>query len=222
MPLLWREMARLCNQLGFGAVSYNLLRTGSAQPAAVPLHHGFLPVEIETYLALDFQRLNIVPRIALALGRPVRWSETWQTFELTPDEREFVLALRAVNFPDGITLPCFGPHGRNATVALGHVSEGVDLGDANLVRLQYIAQAVHLRICDLFATDIAIGRHLSSREKEILDWVARGKSNGVIADILAISSSTVDTYMRRIYDKLDVSDRTSAAVKGLGLGLIAA
>jgi hypothetical protein len=28
--------------------------------------------------------------------------------------------------------------------------------------------------------------------------------------------------MRRIYEKLDVSDRTSAAVKGVGLGLIAA
>jgi DNA-binding NarL/FixJ family response regulator len=44
----------------------------------------------------------------------------------------------------------------------------------------------------------------------------------VIAEILAISPGTVDTYMRRIYDKLEVSDRTSAAVKGVGMGLIAA
>ena len=63
---------------------------------------------------------------------------------------------------------------------------------------------------------------LSGREMEILDWVARGKSNSVIAEILNLSAGTVDTYLRRIYDKLDVSDRTSAAVRGVGMGLIAA
>jgi DNA-binding CsgD family transcriptional regulator len=88
--------------------------------------------------------------------------------------------------------------------------------------MQFAAQAAHLRICALFADEVALDRQLSSREKEILDWVARGKSNTVIADILEISPGTVDTYMRRIYEKLDVSDRTSAAVKGVGLGLIAA
>ena len=40
--------------------------------------------------------------------------------------------------------------------------------------------------------------------------------------ILSLSGATVDTYLRRIYEKLDVSDRTSAAVVGVGMGLIAA
>ena len=74
----------------------------------------------------------------------------------------------------------------------------------------------------MFSDELTADRQLSSREKEILDWVARGKSNSVIAEILEISPGTVDTYMRRIYVKLDVSDRTSAAVKGVGMGLIAA
>lgn len=87
--------------------------------------------------------------------------------------------------------------------------------------LHFAAQAAHLRVCRMFADEEKLERQLSAREKEILQWVARGKSNSVIATILEISAATVDTYMRRIYEKLDVSDRTSAAVKGIGLGLVA-
>ncbi|MEO0412476.1 MAG: helix-turn-helix transcriptional regulator [Pseudomonadota bacterium] len=54
----------------------------------------------------------------------------------------------------------------------------------------------------------------------VLQWVARGKSNLDISDILSVSSNTVDTYLRRIYAKLGVNDRVTAAVKGVGSGLI--
>jgi len=47
-----------------------------------------------------------------------------------------------------------------------------------------------------------------------------GKSNTVIADIVGISPHAVNSYMRRIYLKLDVSDRVSAAFRALALGLI--
>ncbi len=48
-------------------------------------------------------------------------------------------------------------------------------------------------------------------------WVTRGKSNSVIGSILGISASTVDTYMRRIFRKLDVTDRTSAAMRAIAI-----
>lgn len=61
---------------------------------------------------------------------------------------------------------------------------------------------------------------LTPRERDILAWVARGKSNSVIGDVLGISPHTVDTHLRRIYAKLGVSDRISAALAGVGIGLI--
>ncbi|MEM9263540.1 MAG: helix-turn-helix transcriptional regulator, partial [Pseudomonadota bacterium] len=61
---------------------------------------------------------------------------------------------------------------------------------------------------------------LSERESQILRWVARGKSNASVSQILGISPNTVDTYMRRIYDKLDVADRVTASLRGVALGLI--
>jgi len=61
---------------------------------------------------------------------------------------------------------------------------------------------------------------LSGRESEIMGWIARGKRNVEIAQILDISPHTVDTHLRRAYRKLDVYDRTSAAVRAIDLGLI--
>ncbi len=61
---------------------------------------------------------------------------------------------------------------------------------------------------------------LSRRENEVLGWVAKGKSNATIGEILGISGHTVDAHLRRIFLKLDVGDRISATVRGLGVGLI--
>ncbi|WP_217272256.1 response regulator transcription factor [Sphingopyxis sp. BSNA05] len=61
---------------------------------------------------------------------------------------------------------------------------------------------------------------LSNREHEVLLWIARGKSNSDIATILDISGSSVDTYVRRVFDKLNVNHRIAAILKGLHLGLV--
>ncbi|MFD0980744.1 helix-turn-helix transcriptional regulator [Tropicimonas aquimaris] len=61
---------------------------------------------------------------------------------------------------------------------------------------------------------------LSPREQEILGWIASGKSNAVIAEILGISPHTVDTHNRRIFRKLGAGDRTTAAIKALDGGLL--
>lgn len=61
---------------------------------------------------------------------------------------------------------------------------------------------------------------LSPREREVLVWVAKGKSNSVIADILGVSESTVDTFLRRLYSKLNATNRITAVVKAIRLGII--
>ena len=48
--------------------------------------------------------------------------------------------------------------------------------------------------------------HLSSREREVLQLVAEGKSSAEIADILSLSLKTVETYRSRLMHKLDISD----------------
>ena len=56
---------------------------------------------------------------------------------------------------------------------------------------------------------------LSPREKEVLDCLAQGFLYKEIAEKLGISYETVHTYIRRIYEKLQVRTRTEAVAKFL-------
>jgi DNA-binding CsgD family transcriptional regulator len=57
---------------------------------------------------------------------------------------------------------------------------------------------------------------LTAREREILGWVARGKTNPEIARVLWISPGTVRKHLENVYDKLGVHTRTAAAARFLG------
>ena len=61
---------------------------------------------------------------------------------------------------------------------------------------------------------------LSEREKEILQLMVSGLIKKEIADRLTLSIHTVDTYLRRIYEKLEVNTRTAAVAKALKEGLV--
>ncbi len=57
--------------------------------------------------------------------------------------------------------------------------------------------------------------NLSEREQQVLDLLSQGLMYKEIADKLAISYETVHTYIRRIYEKLQVRTRTEAVAKFL-------
>ncbi len=57
---------------------------------------------------------------------------------------------------------------------------------------------------------------LSVREKEILDWLAKGLLYKEIADKLSISTGTVRQHIHNIYEKLHVQNRTEALNKVFG------
>ena len=61
---------------------------------------------------------------------------------------------------------------------------------------------------------------LSERELEILRLVARGDSNRAIAAALVITEGTVKNHVTSILSKLQVQDRTQAALKARDLGLL--
>ncbi|MPW19687.1 LuxR family transcriptional regulator [Paraburkholderia sp. CNPSo 3157] len=63
---------------------------------------------------------------------------------------------------------------------------------------------------------------LSTRERSIVELIARGQSNKEIARTLGIAPETVKTHVKNIFVKLDVDKRAQAVARAQALGLVAA
>ncbi|MBY0546715.1 MAG: response regulator transcription factor [Candidatus Obscuribacterales bacterium] len=61
---------------------------------------------------------------------------------------------------------------------------------------------------------------LSDREREVLQLVVEGLNNSSIATKLCLSIDTVKSHKKRIFEKLEVKDRTEAAVKAIRTGIV--
>jgi two-component system, NarL family, response regulator LiaR len=64
------------------------------------------------------------------------------------------------------------------------------------------------------------GEHLTPREREVLALLARGRANKVIARDLGVSERTVKTHVSNILGKLNLTDRTQAAVYAVRHGIV--
>ncbi|WP_017608829.1 helix-turn-helix transcriptional regulator [Nocardiopsis xinjiangensis] len=67
---------------------------------------------------------------------------------------------------------------------------------------------------------LARAPQLSVREREVLVLAAKGLTNASIARAISLSESTIKTYWRRIFKKLDVHDRTNAVASAIARGAI--
>lgn len=63
---------------------------------------------------------------------------------------------------------------------------------------------------------IGAQNNLTERQVEVLSWVAHGKTNAEIAEILSLKTRTIGKYLERIFPKLGVENRTAAARFVLG------
>jgi two-component system, NarL family, response regulator LiaR len=63
---------------------------------------------------------------------------------------------------------------------------------------------------------------LTERETEVLELIARGKTNNQIARELFVGEATVKSHVHSILSKLNVSSRTQAALYAVNVGLVSA
>jgi two-component system NarL family response regulator len=61
---------------------------------------------------------------------------------------------------------------------------------------------------------------LTAREISVLELVARGMTNREIATALSMGEETVKAHLKHVFSKLDVTDRTEAALTALQRGVI--
>ena len=63
-------------------------------------------------------------------------------------------------------------------------------------------------------------QELTSREIEVLQLLVKGRSNKEIASDLSIAEDTVKSHLKTLFAKLEVRDRTAAAIRAIRLGIV--
>jgi len=84
--------------------------------------------------------------------------------------------------------------------------------------------SIATRLIDFFSTQVSafpkdIFPSLTEREREILQLIARGRSNAEISHELSLSPKTVYNYVSNILSKLRVADRAQAIIRAREAGL---
>ena len=132
--------------------------------------------------------------------------------------------------PEGIVRPVLD-HGAPVMALLGRLADHpqrLPLPLADRSRVTAYARRLLTRASggggsDQLATlaAAALAEPLTARERAVLQRVAAGKANKEIAAELLMATGTVKVHLKRIFGKLDVTNRAQAAARARALGLLA-
>lgn len=175
----------------------------------------------DAYRAENF-RNDPLPDIAVRIGQPFYWHELPDDVILSSAESAYLKSLDSLGMGEGIGTVVYGSAARVAFVGAAPDNTFARGGRPDKDLFHFAAQMSFLRYCSINQESLEYEMTLSNRELEVLHWMAQGKSNVMIAEILNVSQETISTYVKRIFAKLDVFDRTSAVMRGVIRGLVIA
>lgn len=199
------------------------LEAGGVDYVTKPIAPDELIARIRVHLANARQThsaraaLDAAGRYLLSANRAGRvlWS--------TPQATTLLTALSAASPGDSFTLPepvrrwLEGRNGDGTGGEMAAVEVSVE-GSPRRLKLSYVGQIgpeeLLLRIvedCGIPPEQVLKAKlNLTLREAEVLVWLARGKANRDIGEILGLSPRTVNKHLEQIYAKIGVENRAAA------------
>lgn len=210
------------NILGVNAGSYHLTPPLHSQLSSktIVAHFGFSKKIVSKYLDPTFFENDPVANYVMKVGRSMTWKKAITSQQLSENQQKFVEIFTGLGLKGGISVPLYGRNGRDSYSAFKFEYKEDFLDEEKVQQVIMQAQFSHRKICLLVERDFEKIIKLSSREHEVLCWIAKSKSNSEIASLLKLSTSTVDTFVRRLFAKLEVTDRISAVLEGVSRGYI--
>ncbi len=149
----------------------------------------------------------------------------WSRLERGPEfQRMFNDASEFGISNQGVTIPVRGPFGDIGLLSASRdcsKEEWRKLYTHVIGDLQSMAVHIHDHVVSSDEVTSALYHpNLSTREVEILQWVAAGKSQQDIGDILSISHRTVEVHLRSSREKLSALTTPQAVGRAIAIGLI--
>lgn len=211
-------LARLRDKFGLDHVAY-----AGADPVSGQIHGSVTYSEDWKlhYAKNNFHKIDPTLLMARRAIAPVDWRRLDRNEDFATvfrNARDFGISDR------GMTIPIRGPYGD-----MGMLSVSLDCSEGEWDQRKSIImgdlQSVAVHIHDTVMQSDALSRMLrfptlSTREREILQWIAAGKTQQDVGDILGISHRTVEVHLRSARDKLCALTTPQAVARAIGLRLI--
>ena len=121
---------------------------------------------------------------------------------------------------NGVGIPLHGARSElaGAGVAFSNKNDKFD-NPLHIAELGMITRYFHSAYCALDKKVLPVPE-LTKREKEVLQFMAIGKTNAEIATIFSCSLPTIKFHVKNIFEKLNTENRMLAVVKALRFGLV--
>jgi LuxR family quorum sensing-dependent transcriptional regulator len=144
---------------------------------------------------------------------PYRWLEA--PYDPQREPRAVEVVQRAMDFglSGGIVIPIVSPERRKGHVWVG--GQSPQLPESDMPALHLMALYAFDRVLSLHSAHPKQAATLTPREREVLTWVALGKSNWEIGMLLNISRRTVKQHITHCYEKLGAVTRAHAVMIAL-------
>ena len=212
----------LTQRLGFSIASYQLIQPigwYKMQGPVILFVRGYPDEARSSYVNKKLYTDDPLFKYATRTGEAFWWKDLDKLTDLTKRQKSFMAAFGMSGLGNGLSVPTYGPNGRNGYFGFSRGSD-TRFGPDNLGQvLQLYCQTLHARYCSL-TCDNQKKVSLSSKEIEVMTNVVHGLSTNQIAENMGVSSNTVNTHLKRIYAKMNVQDRVSATLKFLASGQI--
>jgi LuxR family quorum sensing-dependent transcriptional regulator len=173
---------------------------------------------IRTYAANQYAEIDPVVREMKRTWKPFEWREVAYDPERDPRAERLMQRRREFGFGGGFVVPIHGAKGFAGFVSMS--GRTLDLNDRDKPALQLIVYYAFHHVISLRKGNGRANATLSAREREVLTWVASGKSAWEIGEILNIAKRTVDEHAQAAFQKLGAINRAHAVAIAIRDGLI--
>ncbi|MDH2399227.1 LuxR C-terminal-related transcriptional regulator [Bradyrhizobium sp. SSUT18] len=179
----------------------------------------FPPGYLDTYRAMQWDRIDPVVQHVHGARGPFRWTETCLPNQISRVQRNFFEECRELGVHSGITILMRGPARETDLISLSFRGQGEPEIDKT-ARVYMICVQYWLKYCELVDKRELPAVALTAQEIECLKWCKEGKTNWEIGEILSISQKTVEFHVGNTMKKLGAGNRITAVIMGIKHGII--
>jgi LuxR family quorum sensing-dependent transcriptional regulator len=163
---------------------------------------------LEAYTEANYSQISPALRMAQHSRKPFLWREVRYDIEREPRIVGYLQLMADFKLDNGFVIPVPRIAGRAGLVVFCGAAAELNTGSIPILHMIALLAFEHIRLFQSPAYERC--STLTEREREVLHWVAAGKTAWEIGEILRIAKRTVDEHVRTACQKLNAGTRAHA------------